>query len=39
MIGLGQLFSRKPDHPMHSPAAARDVLAGIDESKDRKSVV
>ena len=33
MIGLGQLFSRKPDHPMHSPAAARDVLAGIDESK------
>lgn len=33
MIGLGHLFSRKPDHPMHSPAAARDLLAGIDESK------
>lgn len=33
MFTIGKLFSHKPDHPMNSVAAARDLLNALDESK------
>ena len=33
MFEIGRLFSHKPDHPMNSVAAARDLLNALDESK------
>jgi hypothetical protein len=39
MFELGKLFSHTPDHPMNSVAAARDLLASIDESKPAAALV
>jgi hypothetical protein len=33
MFELGKLFSHKPDHPMNSVSAARDLLNAVDESE------
>lgn len=39
MFEIGKLFSHKPDHPMNSVAAARDLLKALDESKPAAALV
>jgi len=39
MFDLGKLFSRTPDHPMNSAAAARALLAAMDVSKPVEALV
>ncbi len=39
MLEIGKLFSHKPDHPMNSVAAARQVLKKLDDSKPKPKPV
>ncbi|KAF0163209.1 MAG: hypothetical protein FD157_3372 [Rhodocyclaceae bacterium] len=39
MFTIGKLFSHKPDHPMNSVAAARDLLNALDESKPAAALI
>ena len=39
MFTIGKLFSHKPDHPMNSVAAARDLLNALDESNPAAALV
>jgi len=39
MFEIGKLFSHKPDHPMNSVAAARDLLNALDESKPAAALI